>query len=375
MNLNEINNAEWEGTHKFLAEGLLVPQVNRTDSNRLQMFTSHITQCIQVVEAEPPLVFSNFENMIGENCLGYLKLKERKEVVKKIVKNDLNYLLLTKNDNNHIELIERKDSNHLTEHYGYRNKNEIIDNYKEKDIIEKDEILFKNYNYDDEMNFTYGKNLNAVFLAYRGKTNEDGLILSESAAKDLSTYFIHKYSININDNDFLLNLYGDRENYKCFPSVGEEIENNKLLARRRIDLKEIINTLRDVDQVSLKDDIFYGRGVVADVDVYFNGNINDLEKQYYNTQVYNLIQDQNRYYEEYVNTIQELMSNPKYTFSNDVIYTYNRFKTFLNPKVKYKSKGNDFSNYMIEFIVYHETPITMGSKITGEKFAPLYSNI
>ena len=32
MNLNEINNAEWEGNHKFLAEGLLVPQVNRTDS-------------------------------------------------------------------------------------------------------------------------------------------------------------------------------------------------------------------------------------------------------------------------------------------------------------------------------------------------------
>ena len=202
-----------------------------------------------------------------------------------------------------------------------------------------------------------------------------GIVISESTAKKLTTNFIYKYSVNVNDNDFLLNLYGDNETYKCFPDVGEEIEENKLLARRRIDLKEIINTLRYVKEVEQKDDIFYGKGIVTDIDIYFNGNINELEKQNYNKQVYDHIISQKNYYEEFVTLIQTLMIDEKYTFSNDIIYFYNRFKTFLNPKVRYQSKGNDFSNYMIEFIVQHETPLTMGSKIAGELYAPLYSNI
>ena len=173
MNLNEINNKEWEGNHKFLAESLLVPNVNKTDSNRLQMFTSHVTQCIQINEPEPPLVFSNFENQVGENCLGYYKTKEELEVIKKIVKNKCNYLLITKNKDNHIDLIQRKESVHMTEHYGYSNINDKIDSIKENQKINSEEVIFHNYNYDDEMNFSYGTNLNSVFLAYSGYTNED----------------------------------------------------------------------------------------------------------------------------------------------------------------------------------------------------------
>jgi len=373
MNVEKINNEEWKGTHKFLAEGLLVPNLDKTDSNRLQMFNGHLSQCIQIDGAEPPLIFTNFEDQIGDNCLGYKMVKEEVTVLKKIIKNKYNYILITLNEKtNEVDMIWRNEAIHLTEHYGYKNKNELIDSIEEGDILEPDDILFRNYNYDDNMNFTYGTNLNSIYLATKGYTNEDGLVISKSTSEKLSTNFIYDFSISVNDNDFLLNLYGDNNNYKCFPDIGEHIINNKILARRRIVLKDIINSFKYIDETLPGDTIYYGSGEVVDYDVYFNGNMVELEKQMYNSQVYDIIKNQNRFYQEYVDFVHYYLSNNteenrsgKFICSSDLIYHYNRYKTFLDPKTKYNNKGNDFSNYIINLMVSHKTPMSVGSKLTG----------
>ena len=87
MDLSTIDNKKWEGNHKFLAEGLLMPFFSHTDGNRAQMFCSHISQCIQIENGEVPLVFTDFENQVGDNCLGYKYIDRDLTVVKKIIKN------------------------------------------------------------------------------------------------------------------------------------------------------------------------------------------------------------------------------------------------------------------------------------------------
>ena len=366
MDLSNINNEEWHGKHNFLSEGLLMPFYSHTDGNRGQMFCSHISQCIQVKDSEVPEIFTNFENQIGDNCLGYEYINRDVEVIGKIVKNNLNYILIVKDkDKNYYDIIKRNEAENLTEHYGYRNKNEIIDSIEVNDEIDKDGVIFTNYNYDESMNFSYGTNLNAIYLTYKGFTNEDGIAISESAAKKLSSYFVRKESINVNSNDFLLNLYGDKEMYKTFPDVGEDIKNKRLLGRRRIVHKDTVNTLRHPDKILNTDDIYYADGKIVDIDIFYNGNLAELEKQQYNKQVYNYILSLNKFYKEYVEFLKPIVEDDNNEYSDELIYLYNRYLTFSQPNCIYENKNNLFNNYIVEFLIMHEKPLTVGSKITG----------
>ena len=160
----EIDKINKEKSHSFLGNLLLQPTVNCTDSNRGQMFSGMILQCIQIENAEPPLVFTDFENQFGDySSYGYKRLDGEFEVIKKFYKNKYNYLLLVKNvKTGEYDVVFRNECKHLTEKYGYHNKNDVIDSLQTGDIIE-DEVLYRNNNYDDDMNFQYGTNLNTLF--------------------------------------------------------------------------------------------------------------------------------------------------------------------------------------------------------------------
>ena len=56
------------------------------------------------------------------------------------------------------------------------------------------------------------------------KTKEDSIVLSEEAAAKLVSPLLKKVTIIVNDNDILLNLYGDDNIYKTFPDIGEYVK-------------------------------------------------------------------------------------------------------------------------------------------------------
>ena len=120
------------GKHDFLAEGLLAPFNNQTDANRMQMFNSHSGQLIQLKESEFPLVFTGFENQIGNYSTGYKYNETDKLVIKKFVKNDHTYFLLVQDiKTKEYDIIERKEAEVLTEYFGYKNDNSVLDSINE----------------------------------------------------------------------------------------------------------------------------------------------------------------------------------------------------------------------------------------------------
>ena len=80
--------------HYFMAEPLMTPMADKCDCQRLQMFTSHISQTVHLVNPEFPKVFTNFENQVGEYSMSYAKAKEDFKIIAKIQKNALNYDLI-----------------------------------------------------------------------------------------------------------------------------------------------------------------------------------------------------------------------------------------------------------------------------------------
>lgn len=68
-----------------------------------------------------------------------------------------------------------------------------------------------------------GRNLRVAYIA-DARTTEDAIEISKSASLALSRPEIKQVNILINDNDIPLNLYGDDNEYKILPDIGEEIK-------------------------------------------------------------------------------------------------------------------------------------------------------
>lgn len=359
------------GKHDFLAEGLLAPFNNQTDANRMQMFNSHSGQLIQLKESEFPLVFTGFENQIGNYSTGYKYNETDKLVIKKFVKNDHTYFLLVQDiKTKEYDIIERKEAEVLTEYFGYKNDNSVLDSINEGDLIEGDTVLSHDMNYDDELNFKYGKNLNVAYISYKAYTNEDSLVVSESTAKAMSSYFCQEIEVNINTNDILLNMYGDEGNYQTFPKIGDTVrEDGILLAMRRINFNDIINKLRD-DQLTknLEDDriIFADHGAkVIDIDIFSNNSIDNLKKETYNCQVYEEYSKLKEFYADVVKTLKPILEKKNVKFTSDLRNFYNVYASYNDPLTEFENNGQRFDNLVIRFKVLFEKELNEGVKATN----------
>lgn len=364
---NEERFELYPDTHDFLAEELLVPFANQTNNNRLQMFNSHIAQAIQLRNAEVPLVYTGFENQIGNYSTGYEHISDSTAIIKKIQKNEFNYVLIVQDMNTkEYDVIYRTEGHNLTEHFGYKNDNKVIDELEEGEIIE-DIVISHDMNYDDEMNFQYGKNLNIAYLSYEGYTNEDSIVISESAARKMGSYFVEKINVNINTNDLLLNLYGNENEYKTFPSIGEEVnEDGILLASRRIIYNDIINKMKDNTLSKLMEDdtkkYTYKGAKVVDIDIYNNSEINSNEL--YNMQINGVYDDLLAYYTEVVEFLGPIVRNHKNKITNELRNFFNKTASYRDPLTEFENNGMRFDNIVAEFTVIYEKPLTLGAKIT-----------
>jgi len=170
----EFNEAkDKKNPHYFMSEELLVPRVNNSDTQRINMFSNHINQFVHLVKPEFPRVFTNFENQVGEYSIAYKKAQEDFVILAKIEKNKFNYDFIVQYKSSKVyDILHYRRAVNITEDYGYALEDCVADK-KVGEIVYKDETVSRSTNYDDDMNFSYGVNLMSVFLPYKNLTYED----------------------------------------------------------------------------------------------------------------------------------------------------------------------------------------------------------
>ena len=344
--VNKIKINEFKGKHNTFGSLLLQPGINYTDSNRGVMFSAQLEQCTQIIEPQFPLFFSRFEKQWSDYSSGYTKLDGTWKVLAKIVKNKYNYAMIVqkvklsdkekKSKRRQFEVGEyhvifRKECEHLTEKYGYKYNNEIIDNYEKGDFI-KDKTIIRDNNRDENMNFTYGRNINAVYLSYAGLTTEDACVISQTTAKKLGNYFVKKIRVSLNTNDILTNLYGTKDFYKAFPDIGEEVKDGLVCSVRRIQYQTAPVSLSILNKPFPGDQGFRGKGTVVDINVICNMDDAETILDYnYNKQIKKYWSQERKFYENFVKFVTPIVIDTKNKVSNDLIYYYNRFKNAFRP--------------------------------------------
>lgn len=371
-NIKEIleqENERLRGKDDFLAKDLLT-LANKLNGSRSIMFHSQTEQYVVLKDTQFPRVFTGYENQVAKYSNSIKRIDKDLTIMDKIVKNKSNYFLIVKDENNHYDIIFRKEAEHLTESYCYAYHNENIDSKKKKDVIKKDEVLYKATSFDEFNNYGYGRNANCCYLICN-ETTEDAIQVSESFAEKMKNYYLTNIEISLNTNDILLNLYGDNENYKPFPEIGEHTDGKVLVARRRIFYE---NALYDLQTENLRtinyltDTVFYEKGTIVDIDVYCNKKEDELDPVFYG-QIKDVLAEQRDYYMLIREKLRDIIEDKNNTYSDDIGFLYKKACEYLDvddeeTERKWENDGV-FDNIIINFTIMSESGLSIGSKLSG----------
>lgn len=370
--LTEADEKLTNSTSLYGMSALTIPRY--INSMRSVMFTNHLKQFLTPLNPDYPFVFTNAENLVGEHSSGYKKVKHESEVYRKVVKfgDILGYenanvykLFIFDKKKKKFDVIERKETEDLTENFGFNYNNDEIDKYSEGDTIKKNTVLYKSTSYDDDMFYGYGKNT-CVMYTLDPYTSEDAAVVSRTYADSFRTIETEKIQIKLNDNDFLLNLYGEEDgDYKPLPDIGETCTgilgairtqyNNQLL----YDFKSSsLNKIHDGDR------IIYANDTNEIVDITIFSNNEEIVDTIFNVQINKYLESQNKYYQEIYDTCKDIMDSG-YDYSAEIDYLFKRSGEMLDTKKRWKEGDSAFANMVIEVTIRKEVPLRKGQKISG----------
>lgn len=362
---------EFQGKLDVLGMGMLTFPVHMSGP-RTVMCTGNLSQFNNIHRPEVPKVATNAENMVGKYSTGYYQASADLEVFAIIPRygNDKKHLydvIVYDTEKEQYDLISKKTMEVLVEGFTFGYNTEALDKLIEGDTIKKGEILFKSESYDEYMNYRYGTNITYSYFI-DNDTIEDAVVLSESGRDKIVSTLAETVEVSINDNDILVNLYGERGEYKGFPDIGEPIKDSVVCARRRIQESQLLGSMK---QANLKvanttsDRLLYCEGVVEDIFIYANKTLDEIPDNMFNKQIRHYIEQQNIYFGK-IKEICDGIKERGETYSAELSYLHDKANKVLDPDVQWRDdKGSVFSNIRMKITVTRESLAAPGQKLAG----------
>jgi len=290
---------------------LISPFCTESSAGRNNMLASHITQWRVPNEGEFPVVFSGFESMFADYTLDTTAREHDIKVVAIVHKYDIQLGAVTLGNNPMYTVVyidlETGELGYFNMHrytnptngFGYENITKPP-RCIPGTVIRPDERLYESKANSDGL-YKMGVNANVAFITTLD-TTEDALVMSESTAKKLQPLGIDNVQLKIDLSKYPLNLYGDSEEFKLFPDIGDRVNPNGVLCGfRRVSDFSAVSDL-DKNRLSkinyLYDDLVYAHpnAKIIDIEVHLDGRVN-LPSRIYD-QVHKYRNARLKYFEE-----------------------------------------------------------------------------
>lgn len=382
------------------------PFVQYLSSPRGYMMAQHLAQSLTIMNGDEKIIQTGLEKQLGENT--FSKKIERDCVVHKIIKRyesvsdsgidkEVEKLLLIEYlDDNTLDYITVPTYFCAQQEFGfeYVQNREILDNIRVGNKLEEGTILADSPTKTKNSGYKVGVNANVALLTLK-EVAEDGIIISEKLADRMTFCMYEKRVVECGSESFPLNMYGDVDNYKPFPNIGEQInEDGIVIALRGYDpaLSPALTSRKDTmrfDPTFDKPVCVRGPGkeimvngykkltsVVEDIRVYkspkykkdvYKGTADVLDKYA------DSLRD---YYEQIIQLYEKLANNHYAKFKNYELPITPRLHRLIieayaivNPgskqRISLSFKNDPLDLYRIEFIIKHYVkPDTMGFKLS-----------
>jgi len=238
------------------------PFIAHVSASRAVMQLGHASQRVVLNNGDEKLIQTGLEYQFAENTFS-IKLEHDARIVsvtKKYSGIDVNYanatvsLLITYEDlvTGELACIEVPYEHRTHQYYGFKYvwNMDVLNSLTQGAIVPGGTILADAPTVTPNGGHTPGKNANVVMLNIPEVT-EDGVVVSEKFAKELSYKIFETRVIEFGSNTFPLNIYGDVDNYQPFPDIGEYIgEDSVVMVTRDYsqDLSAALTSIHDVQE-------------------------------------------------------------------------------------------------------------------------------
>lgn len=339
------------------------------------MNIKHHVQHLTIDSPEFPFVYDGKENLVGAHSSFYTKTDRQYKIVKIVKKYDILlrghsyialYFLHCKEDDSYI-VVERKEVENLTENFGFDYKNDFLDAAEEGEIVPPGTVLTSSTSYDEFGNVSIGVN-GRIMYAVHPAVQDDAIICSESFAKRMVANNVKQITIPINENTILLNLYGDDDEYRGLPNIGDVVPNGIIAATRTIKETRMFSDLRDSSLRTTNeqsDQKFYGEGEIIDINVYCNNPNFAAKPNKVTRQLVQYYQDAKWFYSEVYRTCNAIIKTGSKNIDNEIHRWMRLAMNYLDTQALWAFNDNIFSNLMVEILIRKKEPIKIGRKIVG----------
>lgn len=341
-----------------------------TAGPRQQMFTAHLKQAVMLNNPESPKISTGHEKFFGKKVDSFKKSESDFRIIAKIsrfssVPNMTYVLVLQDIHSGNYDVVKVKHYEKMTDCHGYMKEETSVDRMYPGQIIPKGEYFYKASTIDEYENYRYGINCKTMHVTKMG-TIEDSIICSKSMAERASFTLIEKIEFTYDANHVMLNLYGDRDRYKCLPNIMENTSEDSILCGiRQINKANIASDLT-VDALrnpKHSDTIIKGRGKLIDISIHTN-NPEQLLVDEHRCQINSIYLDELRYHQEIVNVLGNIVSNRNNNVSDTLRFMLVNSRNYVDPNVKFANDTGTFDFCHITAYVAYETKLNVGYKMT-----------
>lgn len=239
-------------------------------------------------------------------------------------------------------------------------------------------IVAQSPNVDDMGNYRYGTEANVAFLSVP-QIIEDGFVASESFLERNAFQAVKTNSISWGSKYVALNLYGDENNYKPFPDIGERVKDHGvLMALRKIDenmaLVELTpKALMEIDYVFDKRVYAVAGAVVTDIEVWHDDNSRG-QRSLAGTEVQPMryFNRLSRYYGRVVDIYNSLQAKAR-KFGEELVLTPAAHELIVRAHERvYKERINrtyrnaPLDDFRVDISYTYRVVPTIGNKFTGQ---------
>lgn len=375
-------------------EPMLVPLADHTSSQRLNMFTTGITQAMIPDGREMPLVASGKEYDFINYTFSATRVDQNATTIAVIplyrtnvgsdpIKYCPMYVLVYYGEQD--ELVHSMyvySYTQGTNGFGY--DLEIDKKYFTKGTFIPKGTFISHSKAIIGNRYCLGTNLNICYGTFK-ETVEDAFGISKTAAKKLETTGYSTLLVRVPKNSVPLNLYGTIDEYKFLPELGENIREDGIVCGfRRVDETTYITDMTDLNLMKPQhehDTIYYlpkPNAKLINIRIDKNPSKKVKTPDYMFEQSFKYENEQIEYYKRIINVYEvECVNNglkPSLEFISLVDNAAKYLSTIPGMKIfgrikkspsKLSRKGEPigFIDYTLTF--RYKIPVSLGSKITG----------
>lgn len=369
-------------------EMLLLNYPEKNSAPRSDMTHKQLMQAMLLKGGEQPFQFTGWESIFGEYEFDKTRRTQDAEVLAVIPKyrsvsgmhqineNPTLTVIYLGLDDRKIHYFNVDAYTKCSDGYGYYNKTMNRHMLSEGRFLPKETVLSTSPIHDGNA-YGLGINVNAAYISLP-ETIDDAILISQSVADRMESRAIHTMTIRVSPGQHPLNLYGDENEFKFFPDIGEVVNEDGIVCgfRTPSDSTFMSDTLdSELCRPHYMHDMLYRAppgSVVLDVDCYMNKC--KVPKHLY-TQIEKYTEADNIYFRQIVEVYKKykLKNAISPAFSTLVTKAISRLSAAGIPlrdipfksNTKLVSKDTAIDFLQIDITYTHPIDTTLGFKITG----------